>query len=265
MVLRRALVVAAALLAVVGGVALFQDQLLYFPQKAGVDEVAGGGLRAWPSEYDFRGLIAEPTAPARGTAIVFHGNAGHAGQRGFYAAALAPLGLRVILAEYPGYGPRAGEPGEAAFVADAVQTIERARREFGPPLLVIGESLGAGVAAGALRSRSDRVDALMLITPWDRLANVASHHYPWLPVRWLLRDGYDSAVNLARFDKPTWVVVAMRDDIVLPRFGEALHQALPGPRHLERLGGSGHNDWAGRVDAAWWRRAVDDLLGAARR
>ena len=50
----------------------------------------------------------------RGTAIVFHGNAGHAGHRAYYARALTPLGLRVILAEYPGYGPRAGQPGEQA-------------------------------------------------------------------------------------------------------------------------------------------------------
>ena len=31
----------------------------------------------------------------------------------------------------------------------------------------------------------------LMITPWDRLQQVASYHYPWLPVRWLLRDRYD--------------------------------------------------------------------------
>ena len=105
----------------------------------------------------------------------------------------------------------------------------------------------------------------MLITPWDRLARVASHHYPWLPVRWLLRDGYDSASRLARFDRPVVVVVAEQDSIVPAHFGVDLHAALPGPKHLLQIDGAGHNDWPGRVDADWWRAALERLDGAQRR
>ena len=50
---------------------------------------------------------------------------------------------------------------------------------------------------------------LVLITPWDRLGHVASHHYPWLPVRWLLRDKYDTAARLASFDRPVMVAYLM--------------------------------------------------------
>lgn len=256
-------VVAAAVLAVFLGFALFQDKLLYFPQKTRVQELAVGALRAWPSPTDLRGLVAEPPSAARGTAIVFHGNAGHAGHRDGYAAALVPLGMRVILAEYPGYGPRDGPVGEDSLVADAVRTIELAREQFGAPVLVVGESLGAGVAAAAAGRSPGRVEALLLITPWDRLVSVAKYHYPWLPVGWLLRDRYASVDHLKGFDKPKWIVVAMRDDIVPPDFGEALHDALPGPKRLVRLQGSGHNDWMSRVDTQWWARAVDELIGPA--
>lgn len=85
-----------------------QDRLIYFPEKAAIGDIVSSVLRAWPSPEDFRGLVAEPAEPARGTAIVFHGNAGHAGHRAYYATALTRMGLRVILAEYPGYGPRGG-------------------------------------------------------------------------------------------------------------------------------------------------------------
>ena len=98
------------------GIAMFQDHLLYYPDQATVAEMVAGGLAPWPSATDFRGLLAEPTAPARGTAIVFHGNAGHAGHRQFYVDALSRHGLRVILAEYPAYGPRSGQVGDAALV-----------------------------------------------------------------------------------------------------------------------------------------------------
>jgi len=245
----------------VGGPALLQDKLLYFPQRATVSAMEAGGLSAWPSPGDFRGLVAEPKGPPRGTAIVFHGNAGHAGHRDHFAAAMAPLGLRVILAEYPGYGPRDGELGEASLVADAAASIALAHRQYGAPLLVVGESLGAGVAAAAAARHPEQVAGLMLITPWVRLEHVASYHYPWLPVRWLLRDQYDSATHLARFDRPVVVVVAQRDDIVPARFGEALFQGLAAPKLWRVVPYAGHNDWPARVDADWWRQAVDFMLG----
>ncbi len=256
--------VAAALLITVAGIVLLQDRWLYFPDKAALDEVVSARLRPWPSPQDFRGLVAEPDGPARGTAIVFHGNAGHAGQRGYYANALNGLGLRVILAEYPGYGPRDGALGEDSLVTDAERSIALAHDLHGSPLLLIGESLGAGVAAAAAAAQMRSVAGLLLLTPWDRLESVARFHYPLLPVQWLLRDRYDSVANLASFERPILVAVAERDQIVPARFGTALHQGLPGPKRLAVIGGADHNDWIDHVDEAWWRQAIAFLLGGAR-
>lgn len=212
----------------------------------------------------FRGLVGEPPGTVRGTAIVFHGNAGHAGHRSFYAAALNLLGLRVILAEYPGYGPRDGTPDEQSLVADAQETIEVARRLYGAPVLLIGESLGAGVVAAAGSRKRDKIAGLMLITPWDRLEHVAAFHYPWVPVKWLVHDRYDSVTHLAAFRRPVLVVVAERDSIVPARFGEALHNALSGPKQLKIVEAAEHNDWIGHVDNSWWREAIGFLLAASR-
>ena len=248
-------------LLLLAGIYLGQDRLLYFPAPAPLQALAQGGLQAWPSADDLRGLVAEPTGTARGTAIIFHGNAGHAGHRAFYAHALTPLGWRVILAEYPGYGPRAGKPGEASLVADAADTVALAHRQYGGPLLLVGESLGAAVAGAAAAQQRDLSAGLLLITPWDRLEHVAAHHYPWLPVKWLLRDRYDTAARLAGFDRPVVVAIAEHDAIVPGQFGSALFDALGGPRQLVLIKGAGHNDWPNRVDAQWWRTTVAAALG----
>jgi alpha-beta hydrolase superfamily lysophospholipase len=242
------------------GVTMFQDNLLYYPEAASVAEMVSGGLAAWPSAVDFRGLLAEADSQARGTAIIFHGNAGHAGHRDFYIAALTRLGLRVILAEYPAYGPRAGELGEKSLVDDAEQTIVLAYARYGGPLLIIGESLGAGVAAAAGARQPEAVAGLLLITPWNRLEDVARHHYPLLPLKWLLRDRYDSANHLASFGRPIVLAIAGEDRIIPPRFGRALYDALAEPKQLSVIKAAGHNDWFDRLDDTWWRQAIDFLL-----
>lgn len=253
--------IAAGYLLLLAAIFLLQDRLLYLPAHATVERMATAALRAWPSAQDFRGLVSEPRGAVRGTAVVFHGNAGHAGHRAFYVDALVPLGWRVILAEYPGYGPRSGALGEASLVADAEETIALAHRQYGAPLLVMGESLGAAVAAAAGARQAQLTSGLLLITPWDRLENVASHHYRWLPVKWMLRDGYDSQAQLAGFERPAVVVVAERDNVVPALFGTALHDGIGGPKRLVVIEDSGHNDWPDRVDAAWWRAVTAFALG----
>ncbi len=241
---------------------MLQDKLLYFPQRASIDEMLEPGLAVWPGAGEFRGLIAEPSATiaVRGTAIVFHGNAGLATHRRYYADVLTGQGLRVILAEYPGYGPRDGTPAELPLVADAAGSIALAQRTYGEPLLVIGESLGAGVAAAAVAKLQNRSFALMLITPWDTLGNVAAHHYPWLPVRWIVGDGYNNVAHLLQFAQPLMVVVAERDSIVPAQFGIALYESIQGPRRLVTIKRAEHNDWADQVDVAWWHNALAFLL-----
>lgn len=246
------------------GIGMFQDHLLYYPDRASIAEMATGGLVPWPTAEDFRGLLVEPATPPRATVVVFHGNAGHAGHRRYYVDVLTRLGLRVILAEYPAYGPRPGELGEQSLVADAEQTIARAHQRYGEPLLILGESLGTGVAAAASVRQRAAIAGLLLITPWDRLDHVARHHYPLLPVQWLLRDRYDSIDHLGGWGRPVLVVIAGEDAIVPARFGRALYDSLVMPKRLAVVAGAGHNDWFDQLDEEWWRQGIDFLLPGAR-
>lgn len=246
------LLLAAAALLFVGGITVFQDDLIYFPDNlpraALLAEARRYNLSPWPGAEDYRGWLHESVGPARATVVLLHGNAGHAGQRGEYATQLSRLGLRVILAEYPAYGSRPGRLGEASLVADAAETLALARRQFPGPLLVAGESLGAGVAA-AVASSAD-VAAVLLITPWDRIESVARQHYSWLPVGWLLRDHYDSVGNLAGYQGRVAVVVAEHDSIVPAKLGLRLFAGIPAPKRLWTITAADHNDWMGRVDGA---------------
>jgi len=136
---------------------LLQRKMMYFParftqeqQEKLMDEL---NLQPWPSASELYGMISRvPLAYAKGTVLVFHGNAGSALHRTYYIDALQRLGYRVIIAEYPGYGVRSGAPSEAALIKDGIITAKMAWRDFKEPLFLCGESLGSGVVAGIVAS-----------------------------------------------------------------------------------------------------------------
>lgn len=208
---------------------------------------------------DYRGLIAAGNAPATsGTMIIFHGNGGTAFDRGFYLGPLKELGYRVILAEYPKYGGRPGKVGEKPFVADGLETVRQAHEQYGDPLYLLGESLGCGVTAAVVSQTPVPVAGIILITPWDTLAAVAKHLFPFLPVNLFLTDKYDSIANLQSFKGNISVVGAERDEILPIRHAHNLFANLPeGRKRLWVIPGAGHNDWPFYAQASLWKEMTD--------
>jgi alpha-beta hydrolase superfamily lysophospholipase len=243
---------------------LLQRKMLYYPDRSPptATMLAMVELRTWPANGDMRGLLGvETPQPAAGTVLVWHGNAGAAWQRGYYVDALHALGYRVLLAEYPGYGGRPGEPSEAALVADAQETLRRAYAEFGAPIYLWGESLGAGVVAAVAAQPSAPVAGLVLLTPWDSLPDLAQRLYPFLPMRWLLRDRYDSVRNLQSVTVPIAVVIAEQDEIIPLAHSQRLYDSLAAPKRRWVLPGAGHNTWPAEAHHAWWGEVMAFVTG----
>lgn len=251
-------------------VALNQHRLLYYPERLNGRKAQEAfdfyKVARWPegSGADYRGVVKRTvpdSALTNGTVLVFHGNAGGAQEREYYAEALQKLGWRVILAEYPGYGARNGKPGEASFREDGRETARLVRKQYPGRLVILGESLGSGVAASVAADPEVAADAVVLATPWDTLTSVAAHHYPWLPVRLFIRDRYDSVAYLKSYAGPVTVLMAEDDEIMPASSTLALYAALPhaGRKRLVRVTYCGHNEWFWQVTDAQWR----EILAAA--
>ena len=244
-----------------------QYSLLYYPSPfvPSEGELAAHNIQFWPSgPRDYRGFIgAAQIRDRKGTVIVFHGNAGTAADRVYYATALGSIGYRVILAEYPGYGARKGELGEAAFVNDAHATVRLAAERYGEPIFLLGESLGCGVATGVVdKDRSLKIAGIILVTPWDTLLAVAKLHFPLFPVRLFMKDKYDNIGNLKWFRGKIAIIGAERDEIIPIRHANALYTSLSGNKKMWVLKGAGHNDWSTSVDVPKWQEFMDFVKGA---
>lgn len=227
-------------------VLLLQRRMMYFPTRGpepeALRQAARAGLVPW---RDSRGGLLgwrRPVAdPARPRVLVLHGNAGEACDRAPYLPVLEAAGFEGVLLEYPGYGPRPGRRTEAALVADARAALRRLKEERPGPVFLLGESLGSGVAVQVAAREPGQVAGLILVTPFARMTEVAARHYPFLPMRLLLRDRWDSLAVIPDYTGPVVLLVAREDEVVGADQGHRLARAVPGPMRLWEVPGASHN------------------------
>jgi len=242
------------LLLVVGLLAVFwlaQRRLIYFPEAPALPPAAsvaplaadvsfttedGLTLGAW-----FFPAVTEATlAPV----LVFPGNAGSREFRAPIATALARRGHPVLLIDYRGYGGNPGRPTETGLMRDArgARAWLAARPEVDAARIVyFGESLGAAVAVALAVEQPPA--ALVLRSPFTSLVEVGRVHYPWLPVRLLLRDRFPSIERIRGIDTPLLVIAGEDDSIVPARMSRRLFETAGQPvKRLISIPGAEHND-----------------------
>ncbi len=156
-----------------------------------------------------------------------------------FAAKLPRYSLYFL--HYRGYGGSAGAPSEPALLADALALFDRVHAAH-PNVAVAGRSLGSSLAVFVASRRPQAVSGLILLTPFDSLLEVAAHHYPFLPVRWLLRDKYESWRWAPQVTAKTLIFEASRDEVVPRESTERLHQQFAtGVAKLSVIAGASHN------------------------
>lgn len=222
----------AAYLAVCALLFFRQRSMMYFPQafEGGTVLSLAGGAPVGVTLHE---------QPGPGAVIYFGGNAEAVGHSLDELQAVFP-GQALYLMHYRGYGATPGEPTEEGLFADALALYEYVRARH-PQVTLVGRSLGSGIATRLASVRA--VDRLVLVTPYDSMAGVASHHYRWLPVRWLLRDRYESARHAAQVSAPTTILVAGQDEVIPLASSETLYRSFrPGLASFQVIPGVGHND-----------------------
>ncbi|NNJ27066.1 alpha/beta hydrolase [Alienimonas chondri] len=191
-------------------------------------------------------------AGERRAILYFHGNGGDRRIRLGEIDALNALGWDVLLFDYRGYGENPGSPSEDGLRKDARACWQATLAAgYSPDRVVIaGVSLGGAVAtplAAELCESGTPPAGLLLRSTFDSMTNAASNRFPWLPVRLLLRDRFDSAAVADRVACRVFQAHGTADRIVPLRLGRALHAAFPAesadgvPKTWLALEGAGHN------------------------
>jgi uncharacterized protein len=230
---------------------LGQRRLLYLPSSellspaaVGIADVRLlGATTADGLHLDAWFVPARGGAVPRAIVIVFNGNAGNRSHRAPLARHLADAGFGCVLVDYRGYGGNPGAPSERGLIEDARAVIAALKADTAlvrARVVYFGESLGSGVAV-QLAVESPPA-ALVLRSPFTSIADVAAHHYWFLPVRRLLWDRFDSLSRIGRVRCPLLVVAGDRDGVVPFASSERLFAAANQPKQFVRVSGADHND-----------------------
>lgn len=209
----------------------------------------GLALEAWHVQPGGR----DGAAP-HGTMLMLHGNAGNISHRIEYARLFASLGWATLLASYRGYARNPGTPSEEGFYLDAQAAwdwLTATRRVPPGQIVIVGESLGGGPASW-LAVRGEPA-ALILISSFTSIPDLAQELYPWLPVRPLARIRFDNVANVGKLRAPLLVVHGRGDTLVGFSHAERLVGAAGGRGRLLALDGD-HNDLL--ADSARFRDGV---------
>ncbi len=239
---------------------LLENSLVYFPSrfpdgdwslKAGVED-------AWFTSNDgtkLHGWFLQVEQP-HAVVLFCHGNGGSIAWRRDLLDVFRALRVSALLWSYRGYGRSEGSPHEAGILQDA-----RAARDWlakraavkKTDIVLWGESLGGAVTIDLAQ---DGARALILESTFTSMPAVAAYHYPWLPVRTLMRNRYDSLAKIAGYHGPLLQFHGDADSIVPYELGRQLFDAANQPKEFVTMEGADHND--PRSVAVF--RGVDRLL-----
>jgi len=186
-----------------------------------------------------------PNPEARRLIVYSHGNAEHVADHvGLIMRLQTQLQATVFVYDYRGYGKSRGTPSERGCVADGLAAQRwLAEREGVDPedIIVMGRSIGGGVAVAAAAELGAR--ALVLEATFSRLTDSAKALYPWLPVRVVMRNRYNSMKRIQKYQGPLFQCHGTGDKVVPLSLGKMLFNASPSRvKHFHEIPFAGHND-----------------------
>lgn len=186
--------------------------------------------------------IAPEARSGRIVFAYFHGNGGSLANRARLFRAMTARGDGLLAVEYRGYAGASGSPSEQGLLLDAEALLaEAARRGYAHDrIILVGESLGAGVAVAVASASPNPFAGIVLDSAYESALSLARDAYPFFPVRLALRDTWRSDLKISGLRSPLLMAHGEEDDVIPIASGKSLFHLAPEPKRFIAVPGQGH-------------------------
>ena len=217
-----------------------QRKLLYLPSENNyLDDPINFTYNEFFIEVDkdvkIKSWLIEKDLKKYKTILFLHGNAGNLFNRSYKLNRLNELNLNVLIISWRSFSGNSGKPNETNLYGDTKKAVKwlNERGVETKNIILYGESLGTGVAVEI--GQTNKFNSIILESPYTSMIKAAKIYYPYLPVKFLLKDKYDSEKKIKNIKTPILIMHGKKDNIVPFYMGKKLFETANEPKKFLQI------------------------------
>ena len=164
------------------------------------------------------------------TILFLHGNAGNLDNRIDKLNSLGSMEINFLIIAWRGYSGNLGSPSEVGLYKDALGAIKWLNEKgiSNDQIVLYGESLGTAIATEVGQNKN--FAGIILEAPFTSMIDMGQKYYPIFPVKFLLKDKYESKNKIKNLKSPILVLHGRKDKIVPFYMGEKIFEMANNPK-----------------------------------
>ena len=212
----------------------FQRKLLYHPFSP---QITGKGLIhnfetinfKTSDNFELKGWFHLKNSNKK-TILFLHGNAGNLDNRTDKLNSLGNMDINFLIIAWRGYSGNPGKPNETGLYKDALGGIEWLNKKgiSNDQIILYGESLGTAITTEV--AQNENFAGIILEAPFTSMVDMGQKIYPIFPVKFLLKDKYESKNKIKNIKSPILVLHGRKDKIVPFYMGEKIFEMANNPK-----------------------------------
>ena len=165
------------------------------------------------------------------TVLFLHGNAGSLENRIHKINHFKDMNINFLLVAWRGFSGNKGKPTEKGLYEDAQSAVAwlKSKGVKENNIIIYGESLGTGVATEIAQNKN--FAGIILESPFTSMIDAGKDKYPYLPVRLLLKDKYESNKKIRNINSPILIMHGKVDNIVPFHMGKKMYEIANEPKY----------------------------------
>ena len=212
----------------------FQRKLLYHPFSP---QITGKGLIhnfetinfKTSDNFELKGWFHLKNSNKK-TILFLHGNAGNLDNRIDKLNFLGNMDINFLIISWRDYSGNPGNPSETGLYKDALGGIEWLNKKgiSNDRIILYGESLGTAITTEV--AQNENFAGIILEAPFTSMVDMGQKIYPIFPVKFLLKDKYESKNKIKNIKSPILVLHGRKDKIVPFYMGEKIFEMANSPK-----------------------------------